>query len=62
MDEREIEDYYDKKEKKNMRKVKITYLCDIDSVDVPVTPLTKKLLEDMIEDEMVTIKVKKTEK
>jgi len=62
LDSRDIEDYFDKKTKKNKRKIKITHICDVGSVEVPSTPLTRKVLEEMIEDEMIKIKIRKAGK
>jgi len=59
LDGRDVEDYYDKKLKKDKRKIKTTYVCDIKAVSVPSTPLTRKVLEDMIRTEMIKIKIVK---
>jgi len=62
LDGRDIEDYYDEKLNQNKRKIKTTYICNINSVEVPSTPLTRKVLEDMIRTEMIKIKIVKAGK
>lgn len=62
VDSRDVEDYFDKKTKKNKRKIKVTHICDLGSAVVPSTPLTRKVLEDMIRTEMIKIKIIKAGK